>query len=78
MTGWNYPEKESFEKLVDKNKLYPVNVFSINKGIINKMFSKDMITIHDVTFEKLRKIKIDETNIRKILNQKETIINNRA
>jgi len=48
ITGWNYPEKESLQKLIEKKKIYPVTILKdISEKLKTLLFDNDIITLKD-------------------------------
>lgn len=51
LTGWNYPENESIEVLLESKGLYPVTVLRIEKNLINKLVNAGIVFCRDVLKE---------------------------
>lgn len=69
LTGWNYPENESIELLLESKGLYPVTVLWIEKDLIDKLvnagivFCIDVLKEGELGLEKLGFSKIDADKI---------------
>jgi hypothetical protein len=48
LIGWNYPEKDGLENLIDKYRLYPVTMLDLRKNEIRALLEKDMVLVSDV------------------------------
>ncbi len=49
ITSWKYPEKESLEKLIEKDRLYPVTILSsIRKNALEILFRNNFILAIDI------------------------------
>lgn len=49
LMGWNYPEKQSLQKIVDTYAVYPITVLrSIDNGTLGRLLVKNVITISDI------------------------------
>jgi len=75
LTGWKYPDNESLEKLIEEKKMFPVTILRTRKNIIQKISDAGIITIHDMTKERLKKAGIEENHIIGLLKQKTSLLN---
>jgi hypothetical protein len=49
VVSWKYPEKESLERMIENNRLYPVTILSsIRKNSIEALFKNDIILARDI------------------------------
>jgi len=49
VVSWKYPEKDSLEKMIETNRLYPVTILSsIRKNSIETLFKHDIILARDI------------------------------
>jgi hypothetical protein len=49
IVSWKYPEKDSLEKMIENNRLYPVTILSsIRKNAIETLFKNDIILAKDI------------------------------
>jgi hypothetical protein len=60
LTGWNYPENESIEVMLESKGLYPITILRIDKETLNVVVSAGLVFCRDV-------IKVGESNLRKEL-----------
>ena len=74
LTGWKYPDGESFEQMVDSKKLYPVTIIKARKDIIDKMVYNQIITIHDISGDSLSHACIEKSVAARILSQKSDLL----
>lgn len=64
--GWNYPENQGLEYLIESKNLYPITVLpSFNKSFINIFFDNGIITIKDILLVNIEKFskRINMSNI---------------
>jgi hypothetical protein len=59
LLGWKYPPERGLEKLIEKNKLYPITILpSINSQLAKILISERIVLVKDILkpdFEKLAK-----------------------
>jgi hypothetical protein len=49
IVSWKYPEKESLEKMIENNRLYPVTILSsVTKNSVETLFRNDIIFAKDI------------------------------
>jgi hypothetical protein len=49
VVSWKYPEKDSLERMIENNRLYPVTILSsIRKNSIETLFKNDIILARDI------------------------------
>jgi hypothetical protein len=74
LTGWRYPEKDSFEALMDKKIIYPLTVLSARKEVIDRLFGAGVITLQDMNQESLERAGIAADVSKKLLDQKRKLL----
>lgn len=48
LIGWNFPEKDGLEQLIEKYRMYPVTMLDLRKPEIRTLLEKDMVLVSDV------------------------------
>jgi len=48
LLGWRYPFKQSLEKLIDKNKCYPVTVLKMSRDVLGRLLARKIVTVYDI------------------------------
>jgi hypothetical protein len=49
IVSWKYPEKESLEKMIENNRLYPVTILSsVTRNSVSTLFGNDIIFAMDI------------------------------
>lgn len=57
LIGWNYPENQGLEYLIEKNKLYPVTMIgSLDSGSLEKLSSSDFILAKDLLRNSIKEL----------------------
>lgn len=79
LLGWQYPEGEGLERLIEEKKIYPVTILrSLDRETKEKLFSKKMVLCQDllsVREEVLRrKLMIKDKTITSLINEARSII----
>lgn len=74
LTGWKYPDKESFEILADSARAYPVTMLKAKKETIDRLISSGIITIHDMSGDSLSHAGIERSIASRLLSQKSAIL----
>lgn len=73
LTTWKYPEKESLQKLIEKNNLYPVTILEISEKRKEKLLENNIVILKD--FQKysvsdlMKKLKFTEEEATYTLKQ---------
>ncbi|HPD19901.1 MAG TPA: hypothetical protein PLV95_01540 [Candidatus Pacearchaeota archaeon] len=80
LLGWNYPENNGLERLIEGKGLYPVTVLPSFRGDFVDIFAAEKImTVKDVfkmNIEKLtQKVKISKAQLKKIKAEAELLMN---
>ncbi len=52
LLGWKHPEGSGLERLIDKNRLYPVTAMGLKKAHEKMLLDKKIITVRDVVDSK--------------------------
>lgn len=56
LLGWHYPRKEGLEKMIDKEKLYPITTLrSLRKDVSKVLVSKEIMLVQDLLKMDLKK-----------------------
>ncbi|MDD3170688.1 MAG: restriction endonuclease [Candidatus Paceibacterota bacterium] len=81
LLGWNYPEDNGLERLIESKNLYPVTVLSSFKGYFMDVFASECVmTVKDVLemdIEKFsQKSKIAGAQLKKLKAEAELLVNN--
>jgi hypothetical protein len=71
LLGWNYPENEGLQYLIESKNLYPITILpSFNQNLINNFFVNNVMTVKDVLsldIEKFpQKINISKVQLEKL------------
>ncbi len=74
ITSWNYPNKESLQKLIENKKLYPITILkSVNNHIKDSLFKVKIVLAKDLLNRDINKLakktSIDERRLRKIISE---------
>jgi AF1548-like, C-terminal/Restriction endonuclease len=73
IVSWKYPDKDSLEKMIENNRLYPVTILSsMKKNALEILFRNDIILARDIAdMDEQKFIKRSglDTNIAKILKR---------
>lgn len=78
LLGWNYPENNGLEYLIESNNLYPVTVLpSFNQNLINTFFLNEVMTIRDILsldIEKFsKKVNIPTSQLEKLRKEAQVL-----
>ncbi|MBO8181476.1 MAG: restriction endonuclease [Archaeoglobus sp.] len=78
LTGWNYPEGESIENLLEKKNLYPLSILKIEKVVLDKLVNANYIFCRDVIEGDLKEIKrktgLSLKEIRKVAEEAKLVL----
>lgn len=78
LLGWDYPQKESLRKLIDKSGLYPLTTLTtINNVEKQKLLDMKLILCHDLLDNEtiLKSISISPNRIKEILDECDKLCN---
>jgi len=74
--SWRYPPKQSLEKIIEKNKLYPITILNLSKGELHAfsenhlMIAKDILKIDAPRLSKDTKIPVKRiVKLQKLVEQ---------
>lgn len=78
LLGWNYPENNGLEYLIENKNLYPITILpSFKQSFINAFFSNEIITIKDILLidiEKFsKKVNIPISQLEKIKKEAQAL-----
>jgi|Deesub1362A_J573_1020465.scaffolds.fasta_scaffold00054_160 hypothetical protein len=57
LTGWNYPEKEGIEIMLERKNLYPLSILKVDRPLIDRLVNAGYVFCRDVAEVELEKIK---------------------
>lgn len=68
LIGWNYPENNSLEKLIERKKLYPITMIrNLDADSLDKMSSSDFILVIDLLRISLKELNsITKVSLKKL------------
>jgi len=74
LTGWKYPENSGIEKWIERSRMFPVTILTVQRSVVQRMMEHGLVTILDINEKNLRKLKIPDNQISKILKQKNLLL----
>lgn len=60
LIGWKYPRDNSLEKIIEKNKIYPITVLPLKKSEIRRFLEEGILTIEELEKSSMINPKIRE------------------
>ena len=77
LLGWKYPKGEGLEKLIEKNKFYPITILpSVSSQIAKILIEEKIVLVKDVFGENFEKLKILQKE--KIKREAKILLKNEA
>jgi hypothetical protein len=79
LTGWNYPEKQNLQEMIEQKKIYPITVLtSLTFEQKRKLIEQKVISLVDLKISKnlLNSFSLDQNNQEKIFTEIEHLENN--
>ncbi len=81
LLGWNYPENNGLERLIESKNLYPITVLPSFKGCFMDVFANECVmtvkNVLDMDIEKFsRKAKISGVQLQNMKAEAELLVNN--
>jgi len=58
VTGWNYPEKDNLQNLIEKKRLYPITILkSVDNRVKEKLYKSDIHLVKNILDYDLKELK---------------------
>lgn len=74
LTGWKYPEGESFENMIDSKSIYPVTALKAKRDSIQRMLDHSIVIIQDINEDILSNSGFDVASARRLIEQKNALL----
>jgi len=79
LTGWNYPEKEGIETLLERKNLYPISILKIEKHLLDRFVEAGYVFCRDLVETEPKEIKaktgLSLREVRKVREEAKLVLN---